>query len=171
MRNVQCDHCTATRLGEWAPKSVTRLHKLTVASRMGRNFADLKHNWNKKTTGQKSTIARKVLHNEVLDAGTIPSDSSADEIDVREASAVPVPDVEVLYCYDAADGHLQCYDRSGKGMDILSHAVTKAVQRYEKTVTEKLAKEYDIVDGKDFTEGYSADEDDDDFELIEHASM
>ena len=137
---------------------------------MGRHFADLKQNWNRKTTGQKSTVARKVLHNDVLDAGAAPSDSSADEIDVREASAAPVPDAEVLYSYDAADGHLQRRDRSGRGMEILSHAVTKAVQHYENNVTEKLAKEYDIVDCKDFTEGYSAD-DNDDFELIDHASL
>lgn len=70
-----------------------------------------------------------------------------------------------MYSYDAASG-------PGEGTDILSHAITKAVQRYENKVTEKLVKEYEFVDsGKELGDGYTADADDDDFEMIDHASF
>jgi hypothetical protein len=132
---------------------------------MGRHFADLKHKWNNKSTGQRMTVARKVFRNEVLDTGIGSSDSSAGEEDAREASAAPVPDAEIMYSYDATHG-------PGRGTDVLSHAVTKAVQRYENKVTEKLVKEYDFVDaGKDVGDGYAADADEDDFEMIHHASL
>jgi len=131
--------------------------------RCGRHYTDLKHNWNKKSTGQKTTIARKVFHNEVLETGVASSDSSAGEEETRDAA--PVPDADVMYSYDAAAG-------PGKGTDILSHAVSKAVQRYESKVTEKLVKEYEFVDNdKDLGGGYIADADEDDFEMIDHASL
>jgi hypothetical protein len=56
----------------------------------------------------------------------------------------------------------------------LSHAVTKAVQRYENKVTEKLVKEYELVDnGRDLADGYTADADadGDDFEMVDHTSL
>jgi len=133
--------------------------------RNGRHYADLKHNWNKKATGQKTTLARKVFRNEVLDTGVASSDSSAGEEEIRDAAAAPIPDAEIMYSYDAASG-------PGEGTDILSHAITKAVQRYENKVTEKLVKEYEFVDnGKELGDGYTADADDDDFEMIDHASF
>ena len=138
---------------------------LSFYSRCGRHYSDLKHNWNKKSTGQKTTIARKVFRNEVLETGVGSSDSSAGEEEVRDAAAAPVPDAEVMYSYDAKAG-------PGRGTDILSHAVTKAVQRYENKVTEKLVKEYEFVDSdKDLGGGYAADADEDDFEMIDHANL
>ena len=56
----------------------------------------------------------------------------------------------------------------------MSHAVTKAVQHYEKKVTEKLVKEYELVDnGRESADGYTADADadEDDFEMVDHASL
>jgi hypothetical protein len=72
-----------------------------------------------------------------------------------------------MYSYDAAHG-------PGGGTDVLSHAVTKAVQRYEIKVTEKLVKEYELVDnGRELADGYTADADadEDDFEMVDHASL
>jgi hypothetical protein len=132
---------------------------------MGRHFSDLKHKWNNKSAGQKTTMAHKVFRNEVLDTGVGTSDSSAGEEDLREASAAPVPDAEIMYSYDATHG-------PGSGTDVLSNAVTKAVQRYENKVTEKLAKEYEFVDnGKELADGYTADADEDDFEMIDGANL
>ena len=87
-----------------------------------------------------------------------PSDSSAEE-EVWEASAAPEPDTEITYSYDATRG-------PGKGSQILSMAITQAVERYENKETEKLAKEYEFVgkENDNFGDGYVAD---DDFELIE----
>jgi hypothetical protein len=132
---------------------------------MGRHFSDLKHKWNDKDTAQKTTIARKVFRNEVLDTGIGPSDSSAGEEDVGEASAAPVPDADIMYSYDATHG-------PGGGTNVLSTAVTTAVQRYENKMTEKLAKEYEFVDhGKELTDGYTADADEDDFQMIDGATL
>ena len=72
-----------------------------------------------------------------------------------------------MYSYDAVHG-------PGRGTDVLSHAVTKAVQHYEKKVTEKLVKEYELVDnGRELADGYTADADadEDDFEMVDHASL
>ena len=89
-----------------------------------------------------------------------PSDSSADE-EVHDESTAPVPpaDAEVMYSYDKQTG-------PGKGSEILSLAISKAVERFETKQTEKLVKEYEFVDGKenDTDGGYFADEDD--FEII-----
>jgi hypothetical protein len=137
------------------------------SSRNGRHFSNLKHNENRKSTAQKTTIARKVFRNEVLDTGVGSSDSSAGEEDARDTSPAPVPDAEIMYSYDAAHG-------PGRGTDVLSHAVTKAVQHYEKKVTEKLIKEYELVDnGRELADGYTADADadEDDFEMVDHASL
>lgn len=117
--------------------------------------ANKQHNINKLARGVKSAF-RHDVHDELI---TGPSDSSAEE-DVREASAAPEPDTEITYSYDAARG-------PGKGSQILSMAISQAVERYENKETEKLAKEYEFV-GKEndtFADGYAAD--DDDFELID----
>jgi hypothetical protein len=92
---------------------------------------------------------------------TGPSDSSAGEEDIQEASAAPEIDAGIAYSYDAARG-------PGGGSQILSIAVTQALERFENKETEKLAKEYEFVDGRD---GYAADADDDDFEIINNASF
>ena len=94
-----------------------------------------------------------------LDDDINTSDSSAEE-DVKEASAAPEPDAGITYSFDAPQG-------PGKGSQILSLAIAKAVEKYEVKVTEKLVKdEYEIV-GKEHevaNAGYIADEDD--FELL-----
>ena len=87
------------------------------------------------------------------------SDSSAEE-DVREASAAPEPDAEILYSFDAPRG-------PAEGGYILSMAVAKAVEQFETKETEKLVKnEYEVVgkEKEDCYDGYVADEDD--FQLI-----
>jgi hypothetical protein len=47
-------------------------------------------------------------------------------------------------------------------------AVAQALERFENKETEKLAKEYEFVDSKD---GYTADADDDEFEIIDGGSL
>ena len=89
-----------------------------------------------------------------------PSDSSAeDEVEDASHAPEPVPDAEVMYSFDAPHG-------PAKGSQILSLAITKAVERYESQETEKIAKEYEFVDGKENdADGYFADEDD--FEIVD----
>jgi hypothetical protein len=128
---------------------------------MGRHFSDLKHKWNNKSAGQKTTMAHKVFRNEVLDTGVGTSDPSAGEEDLRESS----PRRRIMYSYDATHG-------PGSGTDVLSNAVTKAVQRYENKVTEKLAKEYEFVDNtKELADGYTTDAEEDDFEIIDGTNL
>lgn len=70
-----------------------------------------------------------------------------------------------MYSFDATHG-------PGRGADVLSNAITKAIQRYENKVTEKLVKEYEFVDtGREVADGYAADADEDDFEMIDPASL
>lgn len=97
-------------------------------------------------------------------ANNATSDSSADE-DVKDASTAPEPDV--MYSFDATRG-------PGRGSEILSQAITKAVERFENKETEKLVdKEYDVIDGynqeRDVVGGYDADEDE--YELIEKEGL
>lgn len=97
----------------------------------------------------------KRRHGLDLDADIFVSDSSTDE-DVKDASAAPEPDADILYSYDAPRGPSQ-------GGQILSMALAKAVEKFETKETEKLVKnEYEVVEGEkeDHQEGYVADEDD-----------
>ena len=102
-------------------------------------------------------VSRKNVSN--LDTDDNTSDSSAEE-EIKEASAAPEPDAGITYSFDAPRG-------PGKGSEILSMAIAKAVEKYETKATEKLVKdEYEVV-GKDYevaNEGYIADEDD--FEMV-----
>ena len=67
------------------------------------------------------------------------SESSADE-SVDEPSAAPEPDAGVTYSFDAARGPSQ-------GSQILTLAITKAVERFESKQTDKLIKEeYEVLD-------------------------
>lgn len=108
------------------------------------------------------TSARKISRR-VVDDTSGPSDSSAAENDIWEAheiweAPIPEPDAEIAYSFDAVRG-------PGGGSQILSVAVTQALERFENKETEKLAKEYEFVDG------YAADADDDEFEIIDNASF
>ena len=73
-----------------------------------------------------------------------------------------------MYSYDARSG-------PNRGSEVLGNAVSKAVERYENKVTEKLVKEYDVV-GKNEEEYTAEDEaednkDEDDFELIDRLEL
>lgn len=75
---------------------------------------------------------------------------------MREASAAPEPDAEILYSFDAPRG-------PAEGGHILSMALAKAVEKFEIKETEKLVKnEYEVVDNEkeEGHDGYVADEDD-----------
>ncbi|MCJ1379333.1 hypothetical protein MMC17_002434 [Xylographa soralifera] len=103
-----------------------------------------------------SNVSRK---HSVIDPDNNTSDSSAEE-DVKEASAAPVPDAGIAYSFDAPRG-------PGKGSEILTMAINKAVERFETKATEKLVKdEYEVVakEAALIPEGHAAD--DDDFELV-----
>ena len=79
---------------------------------------------------------------------------------MRDASAAPEPDADILYSFDAPRG-------PAEGGQILSMALAKAVEKFETKETEKLVKnEYEVVGfEKEFNhDGYIADEDD--FQLI-----
>ncbi|KIX02518.1 uncharacterized protein Z518_08459 [Rhinocladiella mackenziei CBS 650.93] len=121
-----------------------------------------------KLSGQAATLARKAFRNEVVDAMDGPlahvSDTSEEE-DVPDASAAPVPaEADFMYSYDYQTG-------PRAGGDILSHAITQAVRRFENNETEKLVnKEYNIVGEKEMTE-LSTDEDELDFEIIDRAHL
>ena len=109
-------------------------------------------------------MARKVFHNEVLEATDGPvtniSDTSGDE-DLYDDSVAPVPDAEVMYSYDHSHG-------PAKGQDILGGAIAAAVVRFENKETEKLVKEYDFVHNSKELED---EEDQDEFEFVEHAHL
>jgi hypothetical protein len=92
--------------------------------------------------------------NEVLDKGS--SDSSTDEAPC-EPSAVDIR------AESSEDEALVSYDASGN--NILSAAVSKAVEKFEIKETEKLVKEYEFISEEcERSTGYVAD--DDDFELV-----
>ena len=113
--------------------------------------------WEKNKAAKHGKVARKGTA--YLDPDTCTSDSSAEE-DIKEASAAPEPDVGVTYSFDAARS-------PGKGSEILSMAIAKAVEKYETQATEKLIKtEYEVVGKeKEFAnEGYIADEEE--FEFV-----
>lgn len=125
-----------------------------------------------KLTGQAATLARKVFRNEVVDAMDGPlahvSDNSEEE-EVPDASAAPLPaEADFMYSYDSQAG-------PRGGGDILSHAITQAVRRFENNETEKLVNnEYDVVDGEEMAELSTHEDDldlDHDFEMIDHSHL
>jgi len=165
---AQCTH-SATPVSNPCAECAARPKHRDSDRRCGRNFSHLRHNWTNKESGQAATLARKAFRNEVVEAtdgplANVVSDSSENE-SARETSPVPEPDAEVMYSYDARSG-------PSRGTDILSYAITQAVERFEDNETKKLVnKEYDLADdGKETGDGYTADADDD-FELIEHAHL
>ena len=123
--------------------------------------------YQRKQSVQASTLARKAFRNDIDDAFDGPlahvTDTSGDE-EVHDASAAPLPaEADFMYSYDAPSG-------PQAGNDVLSFALNQAVRRFENNETEKLvSQEYDVIDeGK---EGYTADEDEDDFEVIDYTHL
>ena len=104
-----------------------------------------------------ATIARK--HNSRFNHNTSTPNSSAEE-DIAESSAAPEPDAGISYSFDAPTGPTE-------GGQILSMALTKAVEKFEIKATEKLIREeYEVV-GKEKDDSYDGFEADvDDFELV-----
>ena len=122
---------------------------------------DAEHHIGKAVKGEKFAMRQDLVDDLVYNT----SDSSAGE-EVREASAAPEPDADVMYSYDAKRA-------PGAGSQILSQAISKAVERFENKETEDMVKkEYDVIDGYEKEKevaGYDADEDE--FELIEKDNL
>jgi hypothetical protein len=77
-------------------------------------------------------------------------DTSSDE-DVYDASTAPLP--ADFATFESASG-------PAAGRDVLSAALSKAVQRFEHLETEKLVtREWDVIDQSKLNEDISADED------------
>lgn len=116
---------------------------------------------NAKYQNQRYAVARKAFRNEVEEATDGPLagvfDSSGDE-EYISPSYTMMPGT---YTENLQVG-------SPHGEEILSHAINRAVQRFENKETEKLIKtEYDFVtDGKEELDNSATD--DDDYELIDH---
>lgn len=149
-------------------KCIGRPNRRDQDRRVGRAEAKHKHYAQNKLSGQAATLARKAFRNEVVDAMDGPlahvSDTSEEE-EVPDASEAPLPaEADFMYSYDHQAG-------PRAGGDILSHAITQAVRRFENNETEKLVnQEYDVVDNKEMAD-LSADDDDDDFEMIDHSHL
>ena len=158
---IKCPH-----LGPWET-GCTECPGRPVNLNKGHGYHKLEKAYTKKRTGQASTLARKAFRNDVDDAMDGPlahvTDTSGDE-EVHDASAAPLPSgADFMYSYDASSG-------PRGGTDVLSVALTQAVQRFENNETEKLVnKEYDVID--ETKEGYTADQEDDDFEVIDHSHL
>jgi hypothetical protein len=122
---------------------------------------------NKKESAHATTLARKAFRNELDEAFDGPlahvTDNSSDD-EVHDASAAPLPaEADFMYSYDAPSG-------PAAGRDILSAALNKAVLRFENIETEKLVtREYDVID--QLKEDSMAEDEEDDFEMIEHAHL
>jgi len=106
--------------------------------------------------------ARTAVKNDIADAS---GDSSADE-DPEEPSAAPAPDADITYSFDAERG-------PSHGSQILGHALTKAIERYEVRQTDKLIKEeYEVLDAGALSPAPNASKklvapEDEDYEFIE----
>lgn len=102
-------------------------------------------------------MARK--HNSRFNHKASTPNSSAEE-EAIESSAVLEPDAGISYSFDAPCGPTE-------GGQILSMALTKAVEKYEIKATEKLIREeYEVVgrEKDDSYDGFAVDMDD--FELV-----
>ena len=64
------------------------------------------------------------------------------------------PTTDIMYSYD--------FPGPKSGSDVLSSAITQAVQRFETLETEKLAREYEFVEGNDD----STADTDDEYEIV-----
>jgi len=159
---IKCPH-----LEPWQQQSCTVCPGRPINFSKSHGYHAKEKAYQKKQTGQASTLARKAFRNDIDDAFDGPlahvTDTSGDE-EVHDASAAPLPaEADFMYSYDAPSG-------PRAGSDVLSSALNQAVRRFENNQTEKLInKEYDVIDeGK---EGYTADEDEDDFEMIDYPHL
>lgn len=152
---------------EGCRRCVGRPNRRDQDRRVGRGEAKSRHDLQNKSMGQAATLARKAFRNEVVDATDGPlanlSDTSEEE-SINDASEAPLPaEADFMYSYDYETG-----PRGGR--DILSQAITQAVQRFENKETEQLVnKEYDVVDEKDKAEA-STDEDSE-YEFVDYAHL
>jgi len=109
------------------PMRVSQRSSAVMHRETGKSIAALQH---------QVKMARKFDFQSVKNAAS--DDSSADE-DVEEASAAPAPDADITYSFDAHRG-------PGHGSQVLSLAVTQAVERFENKMTDKLVKEeYEVL--------------------------
>ncbi len=112
----------------------------------------------------RNKTARK---HQTLEEVESPSDLSAEEDVAKEAIPGPEPDAGITYSFDAARG-------PGKGSQILSLALAKAVETFEVKETDRIVKdEYEVLDsdGEPVKRGRAAkktkpEEDYEDFELV-----
>jgi hypothetical protein len=132
--------------------------------KLGRGETKPKHDPQNKLAGHAgSTLSRKAFRNEVVDAMDGPlahvSDASEEE-EVSDTAPLPA-EADFMYSYDYATG-------PRAGGDILSMAITQAVQRFENKETEQLIhNEYDVVGDKEKAEA-STDEDAE-YEFVDYA--
>lgn len=116
-----------------------------------------------------ATHKARVRERHNRDIQHLSGDSSAED-EVEEPSAAPEPDADIAYSFDAARG-------PGQGSQILSHALDKAIERFEIRATDKLIKdEYEVLDhdgepvatrsGKGKKPVSVVRDDEDDFELV-----
>ncbi|KAI9721051.1 MAG: hypothetical protein M1812_002532 [Candelaria pacifica] len=117
-----------------------------------------------KRLDHRNKMARKF---QVLDEASSPSDLSAEEDVAGEATTAPEPDADITYSFDASRG-------PRKGSQILSLALTKAVENFEVKETDRIIKEeYEVLDedGEPVKRGRGAkhakiETDYEDFELV-----
>jgi len=81
--------------------------------------------------------AKDAQRHDIIDETSVTHSDSSDMDEPMEPCAAP--DAEITYSFDANRGPTH-------GSTVLSHALSKAVERFESTVTEKLVKEeYDVL--------------------------
>jgi hypothetical protein len=147
-----CDMCNAR-----PPQRGARQHGRHASHKMVNEY---------KGVGKKKVFARKAIGNEIEAATDGPiariSDVSGDE-SIKDAGVATVPDAEVMYSFDAKCGPTH-------GSHILGAALSQAVERFENKQTERLVKEYDLVEDVTDT-GNEADVDEDGFEIVDYAGL
>lgn len=170
--NTKWEHGTRLRTGVKCPHlrhqfDATCTDCLIKPATVEGNHGRIKNTkmYKKRQNGQASTLARKAFRNDLDEAFDGPlagiSDTGSSDEEMRQACAPLPAEADFMYSYDATSG-------PAEGRDVLSSAITKAVQRFENTETEKLVtREYNVVDNVE--EEYAAD--DEDFEMINYSHL